>query len=220
MTTQENIAKHLGVEINEPFTTKLLAKPLHVDPNLGVVTADGDRLSNVLLQELLFGNVEVVKQAKKHFVFAPKNYNISSTIITNDILQLFHALENPLSGQEFLDMTIEQGSAIAEKHVKDIKYIYQFEAYIDDCFGIYGRMDGVQSLSDVYRVGIECAVEHIMYDNFSAIIYNLLARFLADVGVSTIRTKEEIEQIMNTYSHNIDSSSTANDVVEEFLKEL
>lgn len=220
MTTQENIAKHLGVEINEPFTTNLLAKPLHVDPNLGVVTADGDRLSNVLLQELLFGNAEVVKQAKKHILIAPRNYNIKPTCIINDILQLFHELENPTSKISFMDATITCSEQIAKKHSSELKYLPQFEEYINNCFSYTENMEDAKSIQDVFRAGIAYAVEDIMKDNFKAIVYNMLVKFLADIGIVTTKSKEEIERLVDDYAHMTEYDEIPSQLVKQFVQEV
>ena len=204
MTTQENIAKHLGLNLNEPFKIdKLSHTTLHVDPNLGVVTQDGDRLSNVMLQELFFGNCKITKVEKRKFS------------IKREILKACAELEK--FNEESIcygESILNSAQLIAELNRANLKYMYQFEKYFDLALKETDYFDEVHSLQDVNKAGLTYAIECIIQTQcLTNIVFNMLANYVDHVGLDTVMHDKEIEDIIEDIAVNMYIADTPKDLI-------
>lgn len=218
-TTQENIAKHLGVNLNEPFIIDGWEhKPLHVDPNMGVVTQDGNRISTVLLQELLFGSCNITKLEKRRFIIHTRPYHIEDNYLKEDILKLCIKLEK-LNEKclSYSTAILESAQLIAEENRANLKYMYQFEKYFDLAFKETDYFDEAYSLQDVNKEGLTYAIETIIQKQcLTNIVFNMLANYVEYVGLNTVMNEKEIEAIIET----IAESMVVDDMPKDLIKEL
>ena len=216
MTTQENIAKHLGLNLNEPFKIdKLSHTTLHVDPNLGVVTQDGDRLSNVMLQELFFGNCKITKVEKRKFSIPLRGYQVEDNYLKREILKACAELEK--FNEESIcygESILNSAQLIAELNRANLKYMYQFEKYFDLALKETDYFDEVHSLQDVNKAGLTYAIECIIQTQcLTNIVFNMLANYVDHVGLDTVMHDKEIEDIIEDIAVNMYIADTPKDLI-------
>lgn len=219
MTTQEKMAKHLGVNLNEPFKVSEWNHPtLHVDPNMGVVTQDGDRLSNVMLQELLFGNCSIIKLDKRKFTIHTKVYHIEDNYLKDEITRLCFDLERlDKKCLTYSTAIVESAQLIAEENRANLKYMYQFEKYFDLAFKETDYFDEARSLQDINKEGLTYAIEAIIQKQcLTTIVFNMLAMYVSNIGLDTVMNEKEIKSIIDDIATNM----YVDDMPKDLIKEL
>lgn len=223
MTTQEKIAKHLGVNINEPFRISEWGhNPFHVDPNLGLVTHDGNRVSNALLQEIFFGDIHVIKLDKRKFTIPTRMYQYVDCYLKDELIKECIELEKP-SDKPFYDRIIDIAENMAVEYKNDIRYIYQFKDYIDDFLSIATDENfmGVTYLADMNRVFLAHSLDKIIINNYLTTIgFNILAKYVQTIGLDTIKTMGEVEHIMEEIAREMDVDETQQDIINKLIEKV
>ena len=223
MTTQEKIAKHLGVNVNEPFMVSEWGhNPFHVDPNLGLVTHDGDRVSNALLQEIFFGDVHIIKLDKRKFTIPSRMYQYVDCYLKDELIKECIELEK-FSDRSFYDRIIDVAENMAIKHKGDIKYIYQFKDYIDDFLDVAtdDSFAGVSYLVDMNRIFLAHSLDKIIINNYLTTIgFNILAKYVQTVGLDTIKTTNEVEHIIEEVTREMDVDDTQQDIINKLIEKV
>lgn len=217
MTTQENLAKHLGVNINEPFRVAEWNHPiLHVDPNMGVVTKDGDRLSNVMLQELLFGDkITIEKLGKVRYNITHQNYDIGSVPFKFELIDACESIENIAKHMCYCDVISTYANNIAQKYRNDFTYIPKLEGYFDEYLA--STTEKLTSIADINEAVISYAIYNLLYKRgFDAIVYNTLANYTFKVGLNTAMSESDIKTIIA----DITKHATANDTPQDLINKL
>lgn len=222
MTTQENIAKHLGVNLNEPFIIDGWEhKPLHIDPNLGLVTQDGNRVSNALMQEIFFGNVHITKLDKRRFYIAPLVPKIDNCFIKDELARLCVSLEDIDKNHTYDNEIMARADILANKYCHDVKHIHEFEKYLDECLAQTTRFeDGINDLADFFNIGLSYAIEQIICAHLDVICYNVLAKYVSNIGLDTVLEADSIEAKIAQIAESCDWAETSQEWIDMLIKEV
>lgn len=221
MTTQENIAKHLGVNFNEPFTMNELPHTvLHIDPNLGVVTQDGDRLSSVMLQTLLFSGEPIIKLDKRRYYIAHRVPVFDKNFILPDLAKYAEALEKIPCNDSYDKHITEVADIIAKKYCNDIQHIHEFERVFNECSADTERMQDCCRLDEYFEACLAYNVEEELSANLNIIVFNMLASYIGNIGVEGVKTVEELTIIISSIAENADWSETPQEQINYLIKEV
>lgn len=222
MTTQEKIAKHLGVEINEPFVVSgWNHKPFHVDPNLGVVTHDGDKVSNVMLQEILFGDCFIVNIEKKKYTLPTMKYKVRDCFLKSEILKICNELTNINYNAKYKEEIIEYTNSIVNKNKDKLEYFWQYESTFDYLIAIgYEDFNECDTLQSYFYETIFYDIVEQLSNNVHTIMYNMLVWHIHNNGIGTTKDVSKIINIAEEVVLYIPNSGTPQQVIEEFERRI